>query len=203
MFPEEGTSQRLENSPVAETARLKEGEQMRELLLALAIIGLAVGWFGFLLTVETPGMKGAIILWFMAFVSMLYIIVDHIVPLMLFRGQEGRERAAVTAETVRLSGPFIASMKIALVPAFPRSFYATATLYPIGICLKLPFLAPYAVLLEDITSIKRQTRGRAQQMKLTHVSANVQSPLVLVTRQMEQANEFYEHLMKLGICASG
>jgi len=188
----------MESSTVAGTEHYEEGEQVRRLLLALALVGLAVGGFGFLLTVWAPGRNGAIVLWLMASVSMLYIIVDHIVPLMLFRGRKGRRRATETAVTVRLSGPFIAGMRIALVPPFPRSLYATATLYPIGICLKSPFLAPYAVLLQDITSIERKTRGRVQQMRLTHVSPYVQSPLLLVTRQIKQANEFYEQLTRLG-----
>lgn len=136
-------------------------------------------------------------LWLVAFVSLVYILVDRIVPLMVFRGRNGRAEATAAAKIVSLSGPSIAATKIAPAPPFQRGFHAVATLHPIGICFKQPFLAPYALLLADITGIERKPRWGMEEVKVTHSSPYVQSPLLIIARRSKKADEFFEQFTEL------
>jgi hypothetical protein len=143
-----------------------------------------------------PGVD-VVMLWLVAFVSLGYILLDRIVPLMIFRGRNGRAEATAAAKSVSLSGCSIARAKIAPTAPFQRGFHAIATLYPLGICFKQPFLAPYALLLADIASMERKTRWVTEEVKVTHSSPHVQSPLLIITRRSKTADEFFDQLARL------
>lgn len=117
-------------------------------------------------------------------------MIGQLVPLMIFRGHDGRRRAAEAAKAVSGSGAPVARLSVAPAPLFTSGFRASTTLYTTGIWVKQPFLAPYAVLLPDVTGIERTARGRIWEIRIVHSSPNVQSPLVLTVWQWASGSGF-------------
>lgn len=168
---------------------------MKRYLPAIAFVGVLVGWSGAIVMLAASRMGGAVVMWLLALSSMLYLIIGQLLPLMIFRGHDGRRRAAEAARAVSSSGAPVAWLSVA--PMLTRGPLATATLYPTGICMNEPFLAPYAVLLQDITDIEQKVRGRIREIRIIHASPDVQSPLVLTAWPWPSGGDFQQFAEEL------
>jgi hypothetical protein len=157
----------------------------RQLASSAVVLGFVAFFVGFIasgINVRSPGSVPALVsvvatvAFLCGLAGFAYLLFQYAFPYLV--AGKSREGAAERVAAIRASGTMLwaGDNGGAVGSLFASAGMMAIAVYPGGIVGKIRFMAPFAVLADEITDVRF---GRLQRIEIKHRAVDVQSPLML------------------------